>query len=85
MENLDLKETLVLLAYLDTRDPLVNKEIQEFQVQKGKGATEDQLDHKEILENLAHPDQKDRLEKMEIQDLQENKDLLETQENVVLG
>jgi len=85
VENLDLKETLVLLAYLDTRDPLVNKEIQEFQVQKGKEATEDQLDHKEILENLAHPDQKDRLEKMETQDLQENKDLLETQENVVLG
>merc|ERR1711892_238254 len=54
--------------------PLVNKEIQEFQVQKGKEATEDQLDHKEILENLAHPDQKDRLEKMEIQDLQENKE-----------
>merc|ERR1712106_221194 len=85
VENLDLKETLVLLAYQDTRDPLVNKEIQEFQVQKGKEATEDQLDHKEILENLAHPDQKDRLEKMETQDLQENKDLLETQENVVLG
>merc|ERR1712106_376927 len=85
VENLDLKETLVLLAYLDTRDPLVNKEIQEFQVQKDKEATEDQLDHKEILENLAHPDQKDRLEKMETQDLQENKDLSETQENVVLG
>merc|ERR1712106_938124 len=85
MARTELTVNLVILVQVETEESLVNKEIQEFQVQKGKEATEDQLDHKEILGNLAHPDQKDRLEKMEIQDLQENKDLLETQENVVLG
>lgn len=79
MVNLDQKVTLDLLDYLDTRAPLVSKEIQEYQVQKDKGVIEDQLDLKEILESLVHQGQRVHLEKVETQELRGNKDLLETQ------
>lgn len=53
MENLDQKETLVHLDYLDTKVQLENKETQEYRDQKAKGGTEDLLDPREILENLV--------------------------------
>merc|ERR1719312_366794 len=78
MVNLDRKVTLDLLDYLDTRDLLVSREIQEYQVQKDKEVIEDQLDLKEILESPVHPDQRVHLERVETQELQGSKDQLET-------
>merc|ERR1719312_1889901 len=78
MVNLDRKVTLDLLDYLDTRDPLVSREIQEYQVQKDKEVIEDQLAHKEILESPVHQDQRVHLERVETQELQGSKDQLET-------
>lgn len=79
MVNLDQKVTLDLLDYLDTRDPLASREIQEYQVQKDKEVIEDQLALKEILESPVHQDQRVHLERVETQELQGSKDQLETQ------